>query len=211
MKKMFVLFFLVLLSLNVFSEGHYWDSKLQQTVLIDAQQGSVYRIAKNSEEYSPYWVHIKSVDYFSSPKKAEISVGFVPVLDNFSSSDFVEFECDEGILADNSMELYDIDTKRVESCSSKELDGSKVFVNLVSVNSNNSVSLQVYFIESEKNKKIPEITKSNGVYSFEPSKEIPKIYKLKSIPVYFTYYGSKKDVSNEELIIPRLEFTFVPD
>jgi len=211
MKKMFVLFFLVLLSLNVFSEGHYWDSKLQQTVLIDAQQGSVYRIAKNSEEYSPYWVYIKSVDYFSSPKKAEISVGFVPVLDNFSSSDFVEFECDEGILADNSMELYDIDTKRVESCSSKELDGSKVFVNLVSVNSNNSVSLQVYFIESEKNKKIPEITKSNGVYSFEPSKEIPKIYKLKSIPVYFTYYGSKKDVSNEELIIPRLEFTFVPD
>jgi soluble lytic murein transglycosylase-like protein len=193
------------------SEKYYFDSSRKKTVLLNVPKGRAYRIIKNENEFSPYWVGVKDITQYksekegiSTPLEAEIAVGFVPKLTYVwytESKDFpfFEFECDTGILSDSSIELSVGEKK---TCSS-------VTVKLISVNEN-SVSLEIEYNETPEMQSIPLAEKEKPrEFSFDfVSRPSPKTFRLEGYPIYVFFYGLFQ-IGSEN--IPSIEFSFLPD
>lgn len=197
---------------------YFFDPVTKKTVLLNVSEGSVYRIIKNENEFSPYWIGIKDISKYESaregtsrPTEVEVSIGFIPKMFSVWYLDskefpFVEFDCNPGALYDAALELS---VEEKKSCSNEELYGNTVTVELVSVNEDNTVSLEVEFEESQDYKiLIPEAKRTaQRSFSFEADTELGSAFKnkLEGFPLFVKYYGG------ELLGKPSIEFYFVPN
>jgi len=186
----------------------YWDTSKGRTVLENVPVGRIYRIINNQNEYSPYWIAVKAVGTYN----VEVSLGYLakPTYMWYLGSkenSLIEFDCDTGLLADNAIELYDIEGKRKKLCETVEVE-------LLSVNEDNTVSLAVSYNASAE-KGIPEV-KSLGdgnflleVDSMNPAE--PVLYKLEGLPIYIFYYESVYwNYGEGSKTYPSLEFSYSP-
>ncbi len=188
-------------------EKYYFDSG--KTILENVPVGRTYRII-NGNEYSPYWIGIKNARSSfigTSVEAAKISIGTVSKPSYFwfmesKEFPFIEYDCGTGLFSNASIELTA--SNRTASCSI-------VDVELVSVNSDNTVSLAITYNETDTLKEIP-LAKSlgNGKYSFETENLDPKtpvLYKLEGLPLFVYFFG----LDSFDKTTPVLEFSFVPE
>ncbi len=178
-----------------FAEQYYFENN--NTVLLNVPAGRAYRLIKNENEFSPYWVAVNSV----SGSEAEFLVGFVPEFSYISSkSRMIVFDCDQGFLSDSALEISEGQSK---SCSSEDLFGAQIKITVVSVDSDNrNVSFSIEY--SERLKEFPlALNSEENKFTFNFSE---KELKLEGLPFYVFNFG--EDVYKK---IPSLEFSFIPN
>ncbi|MFH1664354.1 MAG: transglycosylase SLT domain-containing protein [archaeon] len=200
-------------SQTALSYSYFWDSSTEKTVLVGLRKGSAYRIIRNSayriirnpEEFSSYWIKVNDI----SEDEVEVSIGILPLLanktENASIYSFLEFDCDEDLMADNAME---IPVKGKKTCSSAELGGGTITVEVTSVSTafNGVASLEVEFIEGTEGKRMAETGKEEFLTNkSEAGFFIDKKIKLEGYPFYrVPGYG-------DPLVIPNPEAFDKPD